>query len=97
MRTIFDGLVEEFRAWHLFGQQDGNSPQRELAELPGRAEFPGLGVPGYGGFPGPEDGAAEPRRPEFGRIEYGQAGYYDRAPRYGWDLDSAAPRPDGRR
>ena len=30
MRTIFDGLVEEFRAWHLFEQQAGNSPQRDL-------------------------------------------------------------------
>ena len=45
--TIFDGLVEEFRAWHLFEQQAGNSPQRELAELPG------LSLPGYGGSPGP--------------------------------------------
>jgi hypothetical protein len=91
MRTIFDGLVEEFRAWHLFGQQDGNSPQRELGELPG------LGLPGYGGSPGPDYGAGEPGGPEFGRIEYGHAGYYDRAPRYGWDLDTAAPRPDSRR
>jgi hypothetical protein len=86
MRTIFDGLVEELRAWHLFEQQDGNSPQRDFAELPG------LGRPGYGGSPGPGDGA-----PEFGRIEYGHAGYYDRAPRYGWDLDTAPPRPDGPR
>jgi hypothetical protein len=91
MRTIFDGLVEEFRAWHLFEQQDGNSPQRELDELPG------LGQPGYRGSPGPDDGVPEPRGPEFGRIEYGHAGYYERAPRYGWDLDPAVPRPDGRR
>lgn len=96
MRTIFDGLVEELRAWHLFEQQDGNSPQRDLAELPG------LGRPGYGGSPGPDDGAPEwgaPEwgAPEFGQVEYGHAGYYDRAPRYGWDLDTAPPRPDGRR
>ena len=91
MRTIFDGLVEELRAWHLFEQQDGTSPQRDLAE------FPGLGRPGYGGYPGPDDGAPEPGAPEFGRIEYGHAGYYDRAPRYGWDLDPAAPWPDGPR
>jgi hypothetical protein len=80
----------------LFEQQDGNSAQREFGELPGRAELPGPGRPGYGGFPGPDDGAAEPEMPDFGSIEYGQAGYYDRAPRYGWDLDSAA-RPDSRR
>ena len=49
MRTIFDGLVEELRAWHLFEQQDGNSPQRDLAELPG------LGRPRYGGSPGSDD------------------------------------------
>jgi hypothetical protein len=91
MRTIFDGLVEEFRAWHLFEQQDGNSRPRGLGE------FPGLGRPGYGGSPGPDHGAPEPAGPEFGRIEYGHAGYYDRAPRYGWDLDSAMPRPDGPR
>ena len=91
MRTIFDGLVEELRAWHLFEQQDANPPQRNLAE------FPGLGRPGYGGYPGPDDGAPESRVPEFGRIEYGHAGYYDRAPRYGWDLDTAALRPDGPR
>jgi hypothetical protein len=91
MRTIFDGLVEEFRAWHLFEQQAGNSPQRELPELPR------LSLPGYGGFPGPDDGAPEPGAPEFGRIDYGHAGYYDRAPRYGWDLDTAAPQPDGPR
>jgi hypothetical protein len=88
MRTIFDGLVEEFRAWHLFEQQAGNSPQRELAE------FPGLSLPGYGGSRGPDYGAPEPAAPEFGRIEYGHAGYYDRAPRYSWDLDATAPRPD---
>jgi hypothetical protein len=91
MRTIFDGLVEELRAWHLFEQQDGNSPQRDLAE------FPGLGLSGYGGRPGSDYGAPEPGAPEFGRIEYGHAGYYDRAPRYGWDLDTAVPRPDGPR
>ena len=91
MRTIFDGLVEELRAWHLFERQDGNSPQRDLAELPG------LGLPGYGGRPGSDHGAPEPGAPEFGRIEYGDAGYYDRAPRYGWDLDTVAPRPDGPR
>jgi hypothetical protein len=91
MRTIFDGLVEELRAWHLFEQPDGNSPRRELAGLPG------LGRSGYGGSPGPHDGAPEAGAPEFGRFEYGHAGYYDRAPRYGWDLDTAAPRPDGPR
>ena len=42
MRTIFDGLVEEFRAWHLFEQQAGHSPRRDLPDLPG------LGLPGYG-------------------------------------------------
>ena len=62
MRTIFDGLVEELRAWHLFEQQDRNSPQRNLAELPG----PGL--PGYGGSPGPDYGAPERGAPGFGRI-----------------------------
>jgi hypothetical protein len=91
MRTIFDGLVEELRAWHLFEQQDGNSPQRDLAELPG------LGLTGYGGSRRPDDGAPEPGAPGFGRIEYGHAGYYDRAPRYGWDLDTAAPRRDSAR
>ena len=96
MRTIFDGLVEELRAWHLFEQQDGNSPQRD------RAELPGLGRPGYGGAPGSHDsapkwGAPEWGAPEFGQVEYGHAGYYDRAPRYGWDLDTAPPRPDGPR
>lgn len=91
MRTIFDGLVEELRAWHLFEQQDGNSRQRGLRE------FPGLGRSGYGGPPGPDDGAPEWGAPEFGRTEYGHAGYYDRAPRYGWDLDTAASRPDGPR
>ena len=96
MRTIFDGLVEELRAWHLFEQQDGNSPQRD------RAELPGLGRPGYGGAPGsdgsaPKWGAPEWGAPEFGQVEYGHAGYYDRAPRYGWDLDTAPPRPDGPR
>ena len=61
MRTIFDGLVEEFRAWHLFEQQAGNSPQRDLRDLPG------LGLPGYGagglgwGLPRPRL-----RRPGFG-------------------------------
>jgi len=91
MRMIFDGLVEELRAWHLFEQQDGNSPQRDLAELPG------LGRAGYGGPPDSDDGAPEWGAPEYGRVEYGHAGYYDRAPRYGWDLDTAPPQPDGRR
>ena len=91
MRTIFDGLVEELRAWHLFEQPDGNSPQREPAG------FPGLARPGYGGSPGPDDRAPESGAREFGRFEYGHAGYYDRAPRYGWDLDTAAPWPDGPR
>lgn len=91
MRTIFDGLVEELRAWHLFEQPGGNSRQRALAELPG------LGRPGYGGSAGPDYGAPESGAPEFGRFGYGHAGYYDRAPRYGWDLDTAAPWPDGPR
>jgi len=91
MRTIFDRLVEELRAWHLFEQQDGNSPQRGLAELTG------LGRPGYGGSRGPDGGVPGPGVPEWGGIEYGHAGYYDRAPRYGWNLDTAALRPDGRR
>jgi hypothetical protein len=88
MRTIFDRLVEELRAWHLFEQQDRTSPQRGLAE------FSGLSRPGYGGRPGSDYGAAEPGAADFGGIEYGHAGYYDRAPRYGWDLDTAALRPD---
>ena len=91
MRTIFDGLVEELRAWHLFEQQDGNSPQRDLAD------FPGLGLPGYRGSPGPHDGAPESGAPGFGTMEYGHAGYYERAPRYGWDLDPAAPWRDAPR
>ena len=91
MRTIFDGLVEELRAWHLFEQQDGNSRRRGLPE------FPGLGRSGHGGPPGPDDGAPGWGAPEFGGVEYGHAGYYERAPRYGWDLDTAPPRPDGRR
>ena len=91
MRTIFDGLVEELRAWHLFEQQDGNSRPRD------RAELPGLGRAGYGGFRRPDDGAPELGVPEWGGIEYGHAGYYDRAPGYGWDLDTAALRPDGLR
>jgi hypothetical protein len=90
MRTIFDGLVEELRAWHLFEQPGGNPRQRELAG------HPGLGLR-YGGSPGPDDRAPEPAAREFGRFEYGHAGYYDRAPRYGWDLDTAPPRPDGPR
>ena len=60
MRTIFDGLVEELRAWHLFEQPDGNSPRRELAGLPGLGR-------GYGGSAGPHDGAPEAGAPEFGR------------------------------
>ncbi len=47
--TIFDGLVEEFRAWHLFEQQDGNSPQRELAELPGGLNSPAWACPAMAG------------------------------------------------
>ena len=90
MRTIFDGLVEEFRAWHLFEQQAGNSPRREPAELPG------LSRPGYGGSWGPDYGAPQPGGPEFGRIDYGHDSYYDRAPRYGWDLDATVPGRTGR-
>jgi hypothetical protein len=52
---------------------------------------------GYGGSRGSDYTAPQPMVPEFGRIEYGHAGYYERAPRYGWDLDAAASRPDGPR
>jgi hypothetical protein len=82
MRTIFDGLVEEFRAWHLFEQHPGDSPQREL---------PGLGLPGYG--PGGYEargyglGAPGPEAPG-----YGEAGY-DRGARPGRDLRGTAPWP----
>ncbi|HEY8044865.1 MAG TPA: hypothetical protein VIF35_11395 [Streptosporangiaceae bacterium] len=108
MRTIFDGLVEEFRAWHLFEQQAGNSPRRDLPDLPG------LGLPGYGaagyrvaGYIGPEYGTPEYGGPEYGDAEYGDAEYggaeyggaeyggaeYDRAPRHGRDLGAGAPQP----
>jgi hypothetical protein len=76
MRTIFDGLVEEFRAWHLFEQQAGNSPQRELAELPG-LDLPDYGAGSYdaNGYRGPGYGpsgwgAADAGTPEYPVPEY---------------------------
>jgi hypothetical protein len=83
MRTIFDGLVEEFRAWHLFEQQAGNSPRRDLLDLPGPG-LPDYGPGGYrvAGYSGPGYGT-----PEHGRAEY------DRAPRHGRDLGAGAPQP----
>ena len=98
MRTIFDGLVEEFRAWHLFEQQAGNSPRRDLPDLPG------LGLPDYGaggyrvaGYSGPGYGTPGYGMPQYGEAEYGAAEYgeaeYDRAPRHGRDLGAAAPQP----
>jgi hypothetical protein len=93
MRTIFDGLVEEFRAWHLFEQQAGNSPRRDLPDLPGPG-LPGYGAAGYrvAGYSGPGYGT-----PEYGGPEYGGAGYggpeYGRAPRHGRDLGAGAPQP----
>ncbi len=47
MRTIFDGLVEEFRAWHLFEQPAGNPPQRELRDFPGMSGSTEYGGAGY--------------------------------------------------
>lgn len=98
MRTIFDGLVEEFRAWHLFEQQAGNSPRRDLPDVRG------LGLPEYGGGGYGADGSSGPGY--FGTPGYEAPGYeapgydggdYDRAPRHGPDLGGAAPRPGGRR
>ncbi len=111
MRTIFDGLVEEFRAWHLFEQQAGNSRRREPADVPGPGlpgdHAGGYGAggfrrPGYGpsGFPvagygAPEYGGPEYGTPEYGTPEYGGAGY-DRVPRHGRDL-GRVPRRGGPR
>jgi hypothetical protein len=83
MRTIFDGLVEEFRAWHLFEQQAGNSPRRDLPDLPG------LGLPDYGAGGYRVDGYSGPG---YGTPGYGGA-EYDRAPRHGRDLGAGAPQP----
>ncbi len=98
MRTIFDGLVEEFRAWHLFEQQAGNSPRRDLPDLPG------LGLPDYGaggyqvaGYSGPGYGTPGYGMPQYGEAEYGAAEHgeaeYGRAPRHGRDLGATAPQP----
>ena len=104
MRTIFDGLVDEFRAWHLFEQQAGSSPRRDL---------PGPGVPGYslrgydaGGSSGPgyarpgpgtgEYGGTGSRAPDPEAPRYRGAGY-DLEPRHGWDPRGAARRPGARR
>jgi hypothetical protein len=59
MRMIFDGLVEEFRAWHLFEEHPGNSPQRDLRELSGMSR-PGYNTDSYRdrGYRGP--GYADP-------------------------------------
>ncbi len=90
MRTIFDGLVEEFRAWHLFEQQAGNSPRRDLRG-PGE---PGYSLGGYeaGGASGPgfsrprsgtgEYGASGSGAPDPGASRYRGAGY-DLGPRHG--------------
>ena len=82
MRTIFDGLVEELRAWHLFEQQDGNSPQRDLAEFPGLGRCPATVARRVLTTARRSRGA-----PEFGAPGYGAPGYggadHDRAPRYG--------------
>jgi hypothetical protein len=101
MRTIFDGLVEEFRAWHLFGQQAGNSAQRDLPDLLGMrlpgydAGANGAGVydgPSYGtpGFETPAFGTAGYGRPDFGAPDFGAPdfGAPGYGAGYGW-----APRP----
>jgi|ERR1017187_8386896 hypothetical protein len=103
MRTIFDGLVEEFRAWHLFEQQAGNSPRRDVPDVPGLS-LPGYGAGGYGadgysgpGYGTPEYGGTGFGVPGFGAPEYGGPDYggaeYDRPSRHGRDLGGAAPRP----
>ena len=91
MRMIFDGLVEEFRAWHLFAEQPGNSPHRDVRDIPGMAR-PGydadsLGDRGYRGpgYADPGFGAAGPgaagsgaggfRIPEYEGPGYGTPGY----------------------
>jgi hypothetical protein len=101
MRTIFDGLVEEFRAWHLFEQQAGNSPRREL---PGLATLgrPDYGVSGYGAggynsagygppsFSPPSFGMPTYEEPGSGAAGFGTAGYD--APGYGGADHDRAPR-----
>ena len=104
MRTIFDGLVEEFRAWHLFEQQAGNSPRRDL---------PGPGVPGYspGGYEAGGSSSPGYARPGSGTGEYGGTGSrapdlevpwyrgagYDLELGHGRDLRGAARWPGARR
>jgi hypothetical protein len=92
MRMIFDRLVEEFRAWHLFAEQPGNSPHRDLRNLPGMAR-PGYdaGSLGDGGYRGPGyadpgfgaagSGAGGSRAGGFGIPEYQGPGYG--TPEYG--------------
>ena len=103
MRTIFDGLVEEFRAWHLFEQQAGDSPQRDLPGLFG-PDLPGYGPGGYepGGYGGPGYAPPGSGMPPYGGAGFGSPGPeapgyggagYDREPRHGRDLRGAAPRP----
>ena len=96
MRMIFDGLVEEFRAWHLFEERPGSSPQRDLRDLPGMArpgipeyERPGYGTPAYGAagygaaeFGTPAYGSAELGAAQYGGAEYGGPGYG--GPEYDW-------------
>ncbi|MGD0927744.1 MAG: hypothetical protein ABR926_21405 [Streptosporangiaceae bacterium] len=76
MRTIFDGLVEEFRAWHLFEQQAGNSAQRDLPDLLGM-RLPGYdaGANGAGVYNGPSYGTPGFGTPAFGTAGYGQADF----------------------
>ena len=104
MRTIFDGLVEEFRAWHLFEQQARNSPRRDL---------PGPGVPGYslGGYEAGGSSGPGYARPRSGTGEYGGTGSatpgpgapyyrgagYDLEPRHGRDPRGTPRRPGARR
>jgi hypothetical protein len=83
---IFDGLVEEFRAWHLFEERPGSSPQRDLRDLPGMAR-PGYDADSLGdgdyrgpGYADPRFGAAgSPARSSraggFGIPEYERPGY----------------------
>lgn len=43
MRTIFDRLVEDYRAWHLF---------EDVEEYPPAPDYPGAGLTDYGRSPG---------------------------------------------
>ena len=112
MRTIFDGLVEEFRAWHLFEQQAGNSARRDLPDLPamglpdygaGRYGADGYGAGDYGdpGYQADPFGTPGHGKAGFGAPGSGAPGYggprYDRGPRHGRELGGAAPRPGGPR